>query len=228
MPELEKLSDEIWVATAQHSLCGLHLGTRMTVVRLSNGGLWIHSPVEMSPRLRQQLDSLGEVKHIVCPNMYHHVYAAQAVAAYPAALLHGPHALRRKRRDLVFSGTLSDTPHPDWDGDLVPLMINGSLLRETVFFHTRSRTLITSDLVENFRSSPHWPTRTYLKLCGIHGNITWSKPLRMLYRDPVLARTSIDRLLKWPFERIVIAHGELILDNAHSSLERGLSWLKAP
>jgi hypothetical protein len=97
-----------------------------------------------------------------------------------------------------------------------------------VFFHVPTRTLITSDLVENFDSSPHWPTRTYLKLSGLQGNITWSPPLRFLYRDRTLARESIDHILEWPFERVVIAHGNIILENARESVERGFAWLQAP
>ncbi|MGF6721724.1 hypothetical protein P3T43_001071 [Paraburkholderia sp. GAS41] len=193
MPQLQQIADNIWTVAAQHAFLGMHLGTRMTVVRLASGGLWLHSPV----------------------------------AAYPNATLHGPHALRRKRKDLPFSADLSDTPHPDWLNDLAPLVIRGCLLQETVFFHQRSRTLIASDLVENFKTSPHWLTRMYLKVCGLEGKITWGGPYRLLYRNRQAARACIDRLLEWPFERVVIAHGDLILRDAHLSIERGMAWLKA-
>ena len=225
MPQLEKLADNVWIASSDHSMLGLHLGTRMTVVRLTNGGLLLHSPVPMSPNLRGELDALGPVRHIVCPNMFHHVYAGEAVAAYPDALLHGPRGLRRKRKDLAFGADLSDTPHPDWGRDLVSLTIQGCMLEETVFFHPASRTLVSSDLVENFDSSPHWPTRMYLKLTGLEGKITWSPLLRVVYRDRKAARACIDRVLEWPFTRVVLAHGRPILDNAHASVERGLAWL---
>ena len=227
MPRLQQLAENIWAVSTNHSFLGMHLGTRMTVVRLAGGGLWLHSPVAMSADLRQELDALGPVRHIVCPNLYHHVYAREAVAAYPQAMLHGPHALRRKRKDLPFAADLSDTPHLDWLNDLAPLVIRGCMLQETVFFHQPSRTLVTSDLVENFESSPHWLTRMYLKLCGLEGKITWGGPYRLLYRNRKAARACIDRLLEWPFERVVIAHGDLILRDAHESIERGMAWLKA-
>jgi hypothetical protein len=227
MSHLEHLAENIWTVSSNHSFLALHVGTRMTVVRLANGGLWLHSPVAMSVALRAELDALGPVAHVVCPNLYHHVYAGDTLAAYPQAMLHGPHALRRKRKDLRFDADLSDTPHADWMGELAPLSIRGCLLQETVFFHSPSRTLITSDLVENFTSSPHWLTRMYLKMCGLEGKITWGGPYRLLYRDRKVARACIDRLLHWPFERVVIAHGDLILRNAHDSIERGMAWLKA-
>jgi hypothetical protein len=227
MPQLQQLADNIWTVPTNHSFLGLHVGTRMTVVRLAGGELWLHSPVAMSADLRQELDDLGPVRHIVCPNLYHHVYAGEAAAAYPQAMLQGPRALRRKRKDLPFAADLSDTPHPDRLYDLAPIVIRGCLLQETVFFHQPSRTLITADLVENFESSPHWLTRMYLKVCGLEGKITWGGPYRLLYRDRQAARACIDRLLEWPFERVVIAHGDLILRDAHESIERGMAWLKA-
>jgi len=225
MAVLQKLADNLWIAFHDHRWLGLHVGTRMTVVRLTNGSLWLHSPVHISARLREELDGLGQVTHIVCPNLYHHVYAGEAVEAYPRAMLHGPHALRQKRKDLSFAADLSDTPHPDWADDLKQVTIEGCLLAETVFFHPASRTLISSDLVENFRTSPHWPTRLFLNICGIRGQITWNPLLRFVYRDRKVARACIDRVLTWPFERVVIAHGDIIVDHAHEGVERGLSWL---
>jgi hypothetical protein len=197
----------------------------MTVVRLSAGGLLLHSPVRLAAPLRAELAALGRVEHIVCPNHYHHVYAGDAVAVYPDAMLHGPPQLRRKRTDLRFDADLSESPHADWKDDLIPLTIDGCTLYETVFFHPKSRTLITCDLVENFRTSSHLPTRLYLKLAGLHGRIGWSRFLRVVYRDRMAARASIERLLRWPFERVVISHGDIIADDAHAAIRRGFAWL---
>lgn len=225
MPQLQPIADSIWTTSFAHRWMGLHIGTRMTVIRLSTGGVLLHSPVPIAEQLRGEIDALGPVAHIVCPNLYHHVYAGQAVKTYPKALLHGPSELRHKRKDLVFGADLSHTPHPDWKSDLIPLPIDGCLLRETVFFHPATRTLITCDLVENFESSPHWPTRTYLKLAGIHGHIGWSRLLRFLYRDHNAARASIDRLLEWPFDRVIISHGNIISENARETIRHAFAWL---
>jgi hypothetical protein len=64
-------------------------------------------------------------------------------------------------------------------------------------------------------------------VCGLEGKITWGGPYRLLYRNRKAARACIDRLLEWPFERVVIAHGDLILRDAHESIARGMAWLKA-
>ncbi|MBR8342444.1 DUF4336 domain-containing protein [Burkholderia ambifaria] len=204
---------------------GLHVGARMTVVRLSSGRLLLHSPVPLADPLRTEIDALGEVGHIVCPNLFHHTYAAAAVAAYPQALLHGPLALQAKRKDLRFDAVLTDAPHPEWGDDFALLTIEGCLLRETVFYHRASRTLIACDLVENFRQSPHWLTRNYLRAGGILGRVGWHPLLRVVYRDRRVARACIDRLLEWPFERVALAHGDPLTENARDAVRQGMAWL---
>ncbi|WP_206002657.1 DUF4336 domain-containing protein [Paraburkholderia polaris] len=225
MATLQPFAQNIWTALAPHSFVGLHIGTRLTVIRLSSGKLLLHSPIPLSIEVRSAIDALGPVAHIVCPNLFHHMYAAETAAAYPRAMLHGPAALQRKRKDLRFDAVLTDQPHPDWRGDLELLTIEGCILGETVFYHPATRTLIACDLVENFHQSPHWLTRNYLRLGGILGRVSWHPLLRMAYRDRKRARACIDTLLAWPFERVVLAHGDLLTDDAHALVREGMAWL---
>lgn len=225
MNHLQAVADNLWVASAPHSFMGFHVGTRMTVVRLHTGGVLLYSPVPLQAALRAEIDAIGPVAHIVCPNLFHHLYAGEAVAAYPGALLHGPEALRRKRKDLPIAALLSEAPHPDWAGDLQPLAVQGSLMHETVFFHAASKTLITSDLVENFRTAAHAPTRIWLWLGGILGRVGWHRVLRLVYVNRRRARASIERILALPFERVIIAHGDIIEGGAKEALREGMRWL---
>lgn len=225
MSALEPIADGLWCAASHQSFFGFHVGTRMTVVRLAGGGLLLHSPVPVTAALRTAIDALGPVRHIVCPNLFHHLYAGAAVAAWPQALLHGPAKLQRKRRDLSFGAVLSEVPHPDWQDDLQALTIEGSLLGETVFYHPASKTLITSDLVENFPHTDHAPTRWYLRVGGILDHVGWHRLMRVVYRDRKAARASLERILQLPFERVVLAHGELLTQRAREQVRAGLAWL---
>ncbi len=204
---LEPITDDLWVCAAPHVMMGLHLGTRMTVLRLPDRSLVVHSPIRYQPSLAAEVSALGAVGHIVCPNLYHHVYARDWIVAFPDARVYAPIALRRKRPDLRVDtdiGALAAT------GALVPMPIAGSMLDETVLVHPASRTVISADLTENFETSDHFVTRQYLKASGIHGRIGWSRPLRVLYRDRKAARRSIDALLEHDFERVIVAHGRVI------------------
>jgi len=222
---LERLDDGLWVAAAPQTLLGIHLWTRMTVVRLSGGGLLLHSVVPMTGALRSEVEALGTVQHIVLPDLYHHLHVGPWTLAFPKARVHAPPGMARKRPDLRIDAELSEVPHPDWAADLKPVFISGCGLRETVFLHPRTRTLITADLVENFHGSPHWPTRAYLRAAGIYGRVGFSRFLRFLYRDRPRARASLERLLAEDFDRILLTHGQPIPHGGKEALRLAYDWL---
>lgn len=221
---LDPVADGIWTLAWPQKLFGLHIGTRMTVVRLDRG-LLLHSPIPMTSESVGAIEALGEVRHIVCPNMFHHLHAGAACRRWPRAILHGPEALVRKRRDLPHLVALSDQGRAPWAGTLRSHAIRGTLLQETVFLHEETGVLITSDLVENFQRCSHLPTKAYLHATGLWKTVTWGRHLRVLYRDRDLARRDIDTLLEWPIEQVVLAHGDNLVDDAKSRLEHGLRWL---
>lgn len=222
---LERLDENLWVAAAPLSFLGLRIGTRMTVVRLASDDLWIHSPIEPGADLRREVDALGTVGHLIAPNVYHHLFMHPWRAAYPNALLHGPKALGRKRRDLVLSATLEEASAASWASELTPVHIDGCTLDETVFVHRPTRTVVSADLTENFATSPHWPTRAYLKASGLHGKVGFSRFLRPLYRDRKAARRSLEALLEHDFERLVIAHGDIVGREGKAAIRQTYEFL---
>lgn len=224
MSGLTAIDEGVWVAAAPQTFMGLHVGTRMTVVRLPTGGLWVCSPIALSDELRGELDDLGPVEHVVGPNKYHHLHLGEYVEAYPEARLHGAPGLADKRPDLRFDGELGDD-HAPWGPSLEPVHVGGTLLRETVFVHPATRTLVATDLLENFETSEHLLTRLYLKLGGIHGKPGVSRPLRWFHRERSRARAGVDRILERDFERIVICHGDVIERDGPEILRSSYAWL---
>jgi len=225
MKALERQADGIWTVAAPQSFYGFHLGTRMTVLRLPSGGLWLHSAIRIDAQLKAEIDALGPVQHIVAPNAYHHLYAGPAATLWPKAQVHAPRQLRKKRPDLRVDAELSDTPDPSWGGALVPVPIAGNLIHETVFVHRPTRTLINSDLVENFEGSPHLPTRVYLWASGILGTVGLGRLVRLTFRDHPAARRSLDRLLAEDFDRIVLAHGRIVPNGGRDAVRNAYRWL---
>ncbi len=223
---MDKLANDLWAVASPQSFLGLHLGTRMTVVRLRDGSLLVHSPIALTPSLKAEVALLGPVRHIVAPSQAHHLYAGEWQDAYPDALLHAAVGLAMRRKDLAIDRELRGDAQADWDSDLETTFLDGTLLNETVFFHRPSRSLIVADLIENFQTSPHWPTRTYLKLAGIHGRPGLSRGLRLIFRDKKRARRSIDEMLGWDFDRVVLAHGEIIESGGRDAVRDAYTWLK--
>jgi hypothetical protein len=222
---LERIAEGLWVAATPHSYLGLRLGTRMTVVRLASGDVWVHSPVHLDDGLRAAVEAIGPVRHVVAPSLYHHLFAGEWRQAFAGATLYGPKALASKRKDLRLDATLEEARTAPWAAELAPVHIDGCLLDETVFVHGASRTVVSSDLTENFVTHRHLPTRLYLQASGTYGKVGWPRPLRIVYRDHAAATRSIDALLQHDFDRIVIAHGEIIARDGKAALRETFRFL---
>src|SRR5690349_5167476 len=97
---LRQLADSLWVAEQPHRYLGFDLVTRMTVLRLADGALWVHSPIRLSDELRSIVDSSGPVRYVVSPNRFHHVFVTDWQRAYPDAQTFGAPGLETKRSDV--------------------------------------------------------------------------------------------------------------------------------
>ncbi|CAM9719421.1 unnamed protein product, partial [Ectocarpus sp. 13 AM-2016] len=84
--DMVQVLGDVWCAERPFVWNGIDVGGRMAVVKLSNGSLWVHSPVDLDEPLKEALASLGPVGHIVSPNYEHVKYAKQWVEAYPSAI----------------------------------------------------------------------------------------------------------------------------------------------
>lgn len=62
MAELDTLAADLWAVERRLRVGPVEIGTRMTVARLDDGGLFVHSPVALDPPLRLALDGLGPVR----------------------------------------------------------------------------------------------------------------------------------------------------------------------
>ena len=71
---LTPFADEVWVEAREARFLGLETGTRMTIVRLEKGGLFVHSPVALLDATRRAVDELGEVRAVVAPSIFHHLH----------------------------------------------------------------------------------------------------------------------------------------------------------
>ncbi len=137
------------------SSAGFRYPTRMVVIRLADGGLFVWSPVALSVEQRAAVDALGSVRFIVAPNSLHHVFLPEWKAAFPAAALHAAPGLRARRKDIAFDADLTDTPPPGWAGEIDQVVVRGNLITtEVVFFHRKSGVALFTDLIQNF--PPGW------------------------------------------------------------------------
>lgn len=223
---MKQLAPDLWIADQPLSVLGLELGARMTVVRLADGRLLLHSPIKPAPDVVDAVRALGDVAALVAPNRFHHLFAAAWFDFFPSAKLFLAPGLEKKRSDLPAAGVLSETPDPLWAGTLEQIELRGiPLTNEIVFYHPASRTLIATDLAFHIGQESPALTQLVFRASGAYGKLAPTYLERFLIRDNAAFRASLQRILDWPFERVIVAHGTVVESGGHAQLARGYSWI---
>lgn len=227
---LQPFGEDIWLADGPLAgVAGFHYPTRMAVIRLQGGGLFIWSPVPLTPDLRAAIDALGEVRFLVAPNSLHHLSLGDWKAAYPAARLYAPPGLRQKRRDLAFDADLTDIPPPEWAGQIDQVLVRGNLITtEVVFFHRPSGTTIFTDLIQHF--APGWFTG-WRAIVARFDLMTAAAPevprkFRNAFVGRRAARAALRQILAWPTRRVLMAHAPPIETDGQAFIARTFRWLR--
>lgn len=227
---LQPFGEEIWIAAGPIAPAfGFRYPTRMAVIRLEDGALFIWSPVALSPELKAAVGALGTVRYLIAPNALHHLYLGEWKSAYPTARLYAPPGLRARRKDLAFDGDLGDAPPPEWSGEIDLVAVLGNLITtEIVFFHRRSRTTIFTDLIQNF--SPDWFTGWRAVIARLD-RMTALEPevprkFRVASVNRRAMRAAIRRILAWPTQKVLMAHSAPVEADGQAFLVRAFRWLK--
>lgn len=223
---IEFIPGRIWIAEIPLRFFGLPMGTRMTVIKLASGGLFVHSPVPPDDEFHDLVAREGPVRFVVAPNRLHHLYLTPFLDAFPDTELWIVKELEKKRSDLKPAGILEDAPEPGWAEEIDQCLFRGSLFQEeAVFLDRASGTLIVVDLLESVHRSDPWYYRFFGRLAGTYERPTLTRDQRLTFRDRAAARASAERILGWEFERIVLAHGRLIERGGKAVFTEAMRWL---
>ncbi len=225
---LKPVAPDLWVADGSWiRFYGLPFPTRMTVIRLRDGGLWVHSPIADAEGLSDAVEGLGPVAHLVAPNWIHYAWLPDWQARFPLARAWGcPGVVERARSRgvrLELDGLLGDSAPAEWAEEIDQRLFDSRLHCEVLFCHMPSRSLILTDLVENFEPQhmPWW-ARPILKLGGV------CYPKGGMPRDIALSARrrpeAMREILRWMRghapERILFAHGRWIASDAITEITR--------
>lgn len=149
------VAPDVWVVDgAPLRTKGLPLPVRMTVMRLANGDLLLHSPLAFDAHLRRALERLGPVRHLIAPNSAHWLFLRGWQQDCPKALIWAAPGLRNRAQvkgaGLRLDHDLGPTPPAAWAGEIEQVVVPGGFgFAEVAFFHRPSRTLVLTDLVLN-------------------------------------------------------------------------------
>lgn len=219
---LQPLAENVWVAQQPWSLLGIQLGKTTTVVRLADGRLVVHSAGPDMAALARACAEVGEVAWLVEATTLHDTFAAEASAVFPAVPYLVPKGFPLK---LAQGRSLSPLP-PEWAEEWAVLRLGGvPRMQEHVMLHRPSRTLIVADLVFNLPTASGWSRLMLRWLSGLREYPGTSRLWRSQVRDHGALRRSLDEMLAWDFEHVVVGHGKPITHDAKARLTRALAWV---
>lgn len=229
--EPKPLAETVWLVNGpeigmSYGPMTLPFTTRMTVVRLRSGDLWVHSPIAPDAALFAAIDALGPVRHLVAPSTLHYWYMADWIGRYPEATTYAvPDLATKAKRGFRIDRTLEHSERFVWQDEIDWVLVAGSAVSEAVFHVREQRVTILVDLIENFE-----PARIHRRL------IRWLVRLgRADGHTPVDFRMTfwpnrkrvaeaVARVLAWSTDKLVIAHGKPFTTGGGEILRRELAW----
>jgi len=212
---------------------GAVMGTRMTVIRLPDGSLLLHSPTRFSLALKGKLEAIGPVRHLVAPNIAHWTFLKDWQDACPEATTWAAPGLRNRgqvrRSGLRLDHDLRDTAPAEW-GDAIELVPvpGGAGFIEIAMFHRPSETLVLADLVLNLEAPkvplPLRPLTWALGVMAPEGMPPAYLRAVVRGRQAEAARAA-EQLVALRPERVIFAHGRWFEHDGAARLRHSFRWL---
>lgn len=230
---LKTVADGVWIVDGQPIKAGgLLLPVRMTVVKLSAGGLLLYSPIRYTPDLHGDIAGMGPIRHIVAPNVGHWMFVRDWQLACPDAKTWAVPELRYRAQVRAAGLRIDDDLGPvspaDWRDDIDQVLVRSSFFTEVAMLHRPSRTLTVADLVLNVEGQGMPPlSRIMAKALGILAP-DGRAPLylRLLLRlNRAAVADAAARLVAMEPRRVIVSHGRPLERDATAELQHSLSWL---
>ncbi len=212
---MRELASNLWVVEKPFKLLGAEFGNRMTIIRLGDGALLLHSPVKMDPDTLAAVKGLGEVAYLVKPNNFHGLYMEEWRRTFPCAR-HFSAKIDAEANDTSSMEQLAaDLP----DEELAVVEIMGApRVNEWALIHVASGTLVLTDVALNIGVGVSLWTKIFFTLNGAYQRFGPSRVMRRLISDKVAFKESMDRIMQYDVARIIVSHGDIVESNAQEKL----------
>jgi len=232
---LKPVADDIWIVDGpviRFRAFGIRIpfATRATIIRLEGDRLFVHSPTPLVPGLKAEIDRTGVPRWIVGPNRLHYWWIPDWRSAYPEAEVYlAPRISEQAGGRIDFDCRTLDQPlgYP-WEGPIKTLSVPGTYMTEVVFFHVPSRTLVLTDLIENFeREKLGIVMRLMTRFGGVRdpdGGTPSDLRASFLKQRPQV-RSAVETMIAWDPQRIILAHGRWYAHGGTAELRRAFRWI---
>ncbi|WP_323771273.1 DUF4336 domain-containing protein [Antarctobacter sp.] len=231
MTSLIPLGHDLWTVEGApiRGAGGFDFPTRMCIARLTDGSLWVHSPIALNASLTSEIAGLGPVRHLVAPNDLHHRFLADWAAAYPDARIYAAPGVAQKSPGVVVDEGLEPESPAIWADLFQQVIFDGNMITtEVVFFHHPSGTLIFTDLLQQMPSGWYKGWRATVARADLMTGDYPSVPrkFRIAFRNRRAMRAAIAKLRRLPVQKIVMAHGPVVETNAAKVLDTAFAWAR--
>lgn len=201
--------------------------TRMTVVRLSNDDLFLHSPTRFDATLARQLGDLGRIRHLVSPNQFHYAHIGEWQQALPDVVAWASPGVRARSKarhvQVHFDRDLDASAPAAWAEDLDQVLFPGGYFKEFVFFHPASGSLIVTDAIINLElGRMDQPWRALTRISGMyypHGGLFFGMRLPLMLQRRKAAAVAA-KVRAWRPRRILLAHGRCFDNSTDDAVRR--------
>jgi hypothetical protein len=217
---IEKLDNNIWCVTG--SLPGMSLKRVMTLVRLDDSRLVIHSAVALDEGAMAEIEAWGRPAMLLVPNAYHRLDAPAYLARYPDLEVYCPRGSRKKVEEVVrVHGSYDDFP----ENPTIALDHLDGVRNVEGVMRVRSSsgsTLVFNDAVFNMPHGRGVPGFIFRHITGSTGGPRVTRLFRMMaVKDKAAFRDNLQRLAGTPeLKRIIVSHHEPITDQPADTLRR--------
>ena len=207
---MNSVAENLWTLQYPLTILGAHVNRTVTVIRLSSGKLVIHSTGPFSPEDVAAIHALGEPGWLVEATNVHDTFAKEGHAAFPGIPYLAPEGFSEYAK--VPTQPLT-TPPAEWAGELSVLELGGKaeLMREHVFLHRPSRTLIEADLAFHVTGEASLGLRLYASAALVGGkdhDTAMPRAERWGVQNKAAFEHSLEAMMAWDFDRVITGHGD--------------------
>lgn len=212
---LKPVAEHVWIVDAgpMRAMGAVPIPVRMTVIQLDNGALILHSPTQFSLALKERLEAMGPISHLVAPSTTHWSFIKEWQSHCPDAICWAVPGLKERpavqksgmRIDRVFDEAM---PFP-WTGEVETVIVSGkgfvNMEAEKMPLPIRLGATLAGSTAPNGKAPAY--ARAAYKAGGKQ------------------AEEAAAKLVAFAPERVIFAHGAWFEKDGTARLEKSLSWL---
>jgi hypothetical protein len=220
--KIEKLEENLW--RVEGALPGGGPPRVMTIAKLADGRLVIHSAVALGDSEMKELEAFGKPAFLVVPNGSHRLDAPAYKRRYPEMKVVTAPASKQKVEQVV---PVDDTAGRFGDDSVRYEPIEGTIEGALVVRSRSGATLVLNDTVMNMaRGSVKGFGGFVTGVLGFFGPVPKVVPLAKLfvYKDKKAAGAHLQRLAETPgLTRVIVSHGHMITSEPAAAIKRAVT-----